>query len=268
MLEAERAARSSRVAVVVFPGSNCDLDVLCAFRDVLGVEADYVWHEERDLSAFDLVVLPGGFSYGDYLRPGALARFSPVMEAVREFAASGKPVLGICNGFQILCEAGLLPGVLRRNADLRFHCQWVWVRVERVDTPFTCLCLPGEVLRLPIAHGDGNFYAPEPVWRELEAGGQVVFRYCDRRGECTPASNPNGSLFHIAGVSNPAGNVVGLMPHPERAVEELLGGTDGRKILLGALAWLRHRGRGAEAGSPERVAAAAAPVLPGGGEGE
>jgi phosphoribosylformylglycinamidine synthase len=162
------------------------------------------------------------------------------MEAVRGFASSGKPVLGICNGFQILCEAGLLPGVLRKNADLRFHCQWVWVRVERVDTPFTCLCLPGEVLRLPIAHGDGNFYAPDPVLGELEAEGRVVFRYCDRQGEVTPEANPNGSWRHIAWISNPAGNVVGLMPHPERAVEELLGGTDGRKLLLGALAWLRE----------------------------
>jgi len=229
-----------KAAVVVFPGSNCDVDIYHAFLDILGVEVRYVWHEEEDLSPFDLAVLPGGFSYGDYLRPGALARFSPVMEAVREFASSGKPVLGICNGFQILCEAGLLPGALRKNADLRFRCRWVWVRVEQVNTPFTCLCLPGEVLRLPIAHGDGNYYAPDPVLGELEAEGRVVFRYCDANGDAIPEANPNGSLRNIAGISNPAGNVVGLMPHPERAMEELLGGTGGRKLLLGALTWLRE----------------------------
>ncbi len=225
-----------RFAVIVFPGSNCDVDAYHAVRDALGEEAEYVWHEERDLGRFDCVILPGGFSYGDYLRPGAIARFAPVMEAVRAFAAAGGPVIGICNGFQILCEAGLLPGALRRNADLRFHCEFVHLRVESTRTPFTAACRRGEVLAIPIAHGDGNYYVDPDTLARMEERGQVVFRYCTPDGRVTPEANPNGSVANIAGVCNEAGNVVGMMPHPERAVAEILGGTDGLKIFRSIVA--------------------------------
>lgn len=220
-----------RFAVVVFPGSNCDVDAYHAVRDALGEEAEYVWHEERDLTRFDCVILPGGFSFGDYLRPGAIARFARVMDAVREFAARGGLVLGICNGFQILCEAGLLPGALVRNRDQLFHCEWVHVRVENARTPFTRLLREGQVLRLPIAHGDGRYYADPATLAELERNGQVVFRYCEPDGAVTDRANPNGSLASIAGICNRSGNVLGMMPHPERAVEALLGGTDGLGIF-------------------------------------
>ncbi|MFN3286125.1 MAG: phosphoribosylformylglycinamidine synthase subunit PurQ [bacterium] len=230
-----------RFAVVVFPGSNCDRDCLHVLRDVLGYPAEFVWHEEEDLSGFDAVVLPGGFSYGDYLRPGAVAATSPVVRAVRRFAGAGGLVVGICNGFQVLLEAGLLPGALLRNRGATFRCEWTYLRVERADTPFTGLYAPGEVVRMPIAHGDGRYHAPPEVLDELEQRGQVVFRYVDRDGRTTPEANPNGSLHHIAGLVNREGNVLGLMPHPERCSEAVLGGQDGRRLFESMHRWLRER---------------------------
>jgi len=214
-------------AVVVFPGSNCDHDAYHAAKHVLGQQARFVWHKETSLGDADVVILPGGFSHGDYLRTGAIARFSPVMGAVKEFAAAGRPVLGICNGFQILLECGLLPGAMLRNRDLKCHCEHVGVRVERTDTPFTSLCTPGQVLRLPIAHGEGNYYAPPETIAELETQGRVVFRYSSADGNVTDAANPNGSLNAIAGICSEDRNVVGLMPHPERACELAVGSGDG-----------------------------------------
>ncbi|HEY8394554.1 MAG TPA: phosphoribosylformylglycinamidine synthase subunit PurQ [Thermaerobacter sp.] len=240
-----------RFAVVRFPGSNCDGDVARVLHEVLGQEVRFVRHDCRDLSGFAGVVLPGGFAYGDYLRPGALAARAPVMEAVRAFAAQGGPVLGICNGFQILCEAGLLPGALRPNAGLRFLCHPVWVRVEN-RCAVTRDCPPGRLLRLEIAHGEGAYYLPPEELARLEARGQVVLRYVDAGGEATPAANPNGSVANIAGVCNETGNVVGIMPHPERAVDELLGSTDGRPLLASwiaaAAAWYGGRRATAAAG--------------------
>ncbi len=233
--------RDPRFAVVVFPGSNCDRDCLHVLRDVLGYPAEFVWHEEEDLSGFDAVVLPGGFSYGDYLRPGAVAATSPVVRAVRRFAGAGGLVVGICNGFQVLLEAGLLPGALVRNRGATFRCEWTTLRVERADTPFTSLYAPGEVVRMPIAHGDGRYHAPPEVLEELEQRGQVVFRYVDRDGRTTPEANPNGSLHHIAGLANREGNVLGLMPHPERCSEAVLGGQDGRRLFESMYRWLRDR---------------------------
>ncbi len=220
-----------RAAVVVFPGSNCDRDAYYALRDVLGYPVDYLWHAEPRLDSYDLVVLPGGFSYGDYLRPGAIARFAPIMDAVRAYAERGGRVIGICNGFQILCEAGLLPGALTRNIGLKFICKHVYVRVENNQTPFTRLFRKGEVLRLPIAHGDGRYLCDEETLRRMEARGQIIFRYCAPDGSLDEAWNLNGSLEAIAGVANENFNVLGLMPHPERACEALLGSTDGRRIL-------------------------------------
>jgi phosphoribosylformylglycinamidine synthase len=214
-------------AVIVFPGSNCDHDAYHAVKHVLGQDARFVWHKETTLADADVVILPGGFSHGDYLRTGAIARFSPIMQAVRSFAAAGRPVLGICNGFQILLECGLLPGAMLRNRDLQFHCETVGVRVERTDTPFTSVCAPGQMLRLPIAHGEGNYYAPPEVIAGLEAAGRVVFRYAAADGAITDAANPNGSLNNIAGICSEARNVVGLMPHPERACESAVGSADG-----------------------------------------
>jgi phosphoribosylformylglycinamidine synthase len=231
-----------KFAVIVFPGSNCDHDAYHAAKHVLGQEAVFVWHKETSLAGADVVVLPGGFSHGDYLRTGAIARFSPVMGAVREFARSGGPVLGICNGFQILLEAGMLPGAMLRNRDLKFHCEHVHVRVERTDTPFTVRAAPGQVLRLPIAHGEGNYYADPEVLRALESGGRVVFRYCDARGEATGAANPNGSVGNIAGICSEARNVVGLMPHPERACEPVLGSGDGLVLFESVVTALASRG--------------------------
>ena len=215
-----------RVAVVTFPGSNCDYDLYKAAQQV-GAEATFVWHRERGLGGYDAVLLPGGFSYGDYLRAGAIARMSPVMEDVIEFARTGAPVIGICNGFQILCEAGLLPGALVRNASLLFAGKDVRLRVERADTLFTGDYEPGQILRVPIAHGEGNYEADEATLKHLEDEGHVVFRYVDAEGEATDAANPNGSWHNIAGIINDNGNVLGMMPHPERAMEELLGSTDG-----------------------------------------
>ena len=216
-----------RFAVIVFPGTWSDHDCQYVLRDVLGQEADLVWHRETDLSRYDCLVLPGGFSYGDYLRTGAIASFSPVMEAVARHAEAGRPVIGICNGFQILCEAGLLPGALMRNESLQFRCQDVHLRVENVSSPFTRLCRVGQVLRMPISHGEGRYYADDATLDELEASGRVAFRYCAPDGAVTPEANPNGSLRNIAGIVNERGNVLGMMPHPERAGEALMGGSDG-----------------------------------------
>ena len=218
---------SMRCAVVVFPGSNCDHDAWYAVRHVLGEQAEFVWHKDTSLGGADVVILPGGFSHGDYLRTGAIARFSPIMAAVQAFARSGGPVLGICNGFQVLLECGLLPGAMLRNRDLKFHCEIVGLRVERTDTPFTSAARIGQVLRLPVAHGEGNYYAPPDTLAALEAAGRVVFRYANARGETTDDANPNGSLNNIAGICSEGRNVVGLMPHPERACEAALGSADG-----------------------------------------
>ncbi len=224
-----------KVGIIQFPGSNCDYDSYHVVRHVLGHEAELVWHEETKVTGYDLVVLPGGFSYGDYLRPGAIARFSPIMPAVTAFARQGGLVLGICNGFQILTEAGLLPGALMRNRVLEFRCGWVHLRVERNDIPFTREYRLGQVLRMPIAHGDGNYYADPATLAEMHARGQIVLRYCSAHGAVEPEANPNGSLDNIAGVCNAAGNVFGLMPHPERCSEAILGGTDGLALWQAAV---------------------------------
>jgi len=216
-----------KFGVVTFPGSNCDYDCYKAVREQLGAEAVFLWHKDHDLQGVDAVFLPGGFSYGDYLRAGAIASLSPIMREVTAFAEAGGPVAGICNGFQILCEAGLLPGQLIRNRGLKFRSRPVHLLVERADTLFTREYAVGDVLKIPIAHGEGCYFADPDVLDELQANGQVVFRYCDEDGLVSPAANPNGSARNIAGIVNAAGNVLGMMPHPERAVEELLGSTDG-----------------------------------------
>jgi phosphoribosylformylglycinamidine synthase subunit PurQ / glutaminase len=216
-----------KFAVVVFPGSNCDHDAYHAAKHVLGMDADFVWHKETDLRGADVVVLPGGFAHGDYLRTGAIARFSPVMQSVKTFAANGGPVIGICNGFQVLLEAGLLPGAMLRNRDVKFQCEHVHVRVEQTDTPFTLACTKGQVLRIPIAHGEGNWYAEPDAVARVERNRQVVFRYTTADGIESPEANPNGSVNNVAGLCNESRNVVGLMPHPERACELAMGSADG-----------------------------------------
>jgi phosphoribosylformylglycinamidine synthase len=220
-----------KFGVVVFPGSNCDHDTYHVISKIIGQPVDFIWHKEEEISHFDAIILPGGFSYGDYLRTGAIARFSPVMRSVKEFAREGGLVLGICNGFQILCEAGLLPGALLRNRDLKFICEHVNVRVEQTDTPFTSECKTGQVLSMPIAHGEGNYFCDVATLDELEREGRIVFRYCDPEGNLTDAANPNGSLANIAGICNRERNVLGLMPHPERASEDALGSHDGRLVF-------------------------------------
>jgi phosphoribosylformylglycinamidine synthase I len=221
----------TKIGVVVFPGSNCDHDALHALNEVVRAPAEFIWHQSQDLSGFDAVILPGGFSYGDYLRTGAIARFSPVMNAIATFARSGGIVLGVCNGFQILCEAGLLPGALTRNKGLRFVCRHVHVRVETTATPFTSVGRVGQVLRLPIAHGEGSYVCDSATHAELTHNDQIVFRYCTPDGRLDPTANPNGSLDDIAGICNRDRNVMGMMPHPERAVEAALGSTDGLVVL-------------------------------------
>ena len=228
-----------KFGIVVFPGTWSDTDCYHVVDQVLREPVEYVWHEETDLSAYDCVVLPGGFSYGDHLRAGALARFSPVMKSVEKLAGAGGLVIGICNGFQILCEAGLLPGVLTRNAHLQFRCQWVNLRIERAAGSFTGAGSDGQVLRIPISHGEGNYYADTDMLDRLESRGQVAFRYCTPDGEVTEGGNPNGSARNIAGITNERGNVLGMMPHPERCCEEIVGGTDGRVIFESIIASAR-----------------------------
>ncbi|MCS6928914.1 MAG: phosphoribosylformylglycinamidine synthase subunit PurQ [Saprospiraceae bacterium] len=226
-----------KFGVIVFPGSNCDDDMVHVLREVLHQPVEKIWHKEVRLpSDVDCIVLPGGFSYGDYVRAGAIARFSPIMRAVRAFAQQGGLVLGICNGFQILCESGLLPGVLLRNAQQQFICDNVWIRPATTRSPLTACLSPDRALQIPIAHAEGRYYADEETLKRLEANEQVLFRYCTPSGEITPEANPNGSLHHIAGVCNEQRNVMGMMPHPERAAEEVLGNTDGRLILESLIA--------------------------------
>ena len=220
-----------KFGVVVFPGSNCDEDCVYVLKDILDQEVVSLWHQDTTLQECDSVVLPGGFSYGDYLRTGAIARFSPIMRAVTSFAKEGGLVLGICNGFQILLEAGLLPGAMLRNRSLRFICRTVTLRVERTDTPFTNRFQPGQVVRMPIAHNEGNYTVDRATLRQLQQRGQALFRYCDADGQPSDAANPNGSTDAIAGLCNAAGNVMGLMPHPERASEPELGSMDGRLLF-------------------------------------
>lgn len=224
-----------RFGILVFPGTWSDTDCYYQVKDVLGQEAVYVWHQETSLHGIDCVILPGGFSYGDYLRAGAIARFSPVMTALRAHVESGGLAVGICNGFQVLCEAGLLPGCLMRNSHLEYRCQWTNLRTERTDTAFTGLCPPGQGLRIPVSHGEGNYFAEPGTLDRLESNGQVLFRYCDDRGMATEAANPNGSARNIAGIINEKGNVLGMMPHPERSCEPLLGSEDGNLIFASVI---------------------------------
>ncbi len=219
-----------RFAIIRFPGTWSDRDCYHVLHDVLEQQADILWHRETDLTGYDAVVLPGGFSYGDYLRCGAIARFSPVMEEVARFARAGRPVIGICNGFQVLCESGLLPGALIRNQSLQFRCEWTYLRREGGYTPWAGGLPDGHVIHIPISHGEGNYYADDTTLDQIEQGGRVAFRYCDASGSASPESNPNGSARNIAGIINQQGNVLGMMPHPERAGELLVGGTDGNRI--------------------------------------
>jgi phosphoribosylformylglycinamidine synthase len=247
-----------RVGIIVFPGSNGDHDALYSLGEVLGQQAELVWHTATDLDRYDLVVLPGGFSYGDHLRAGAIARFAPAMEAVRRYAEAGGWVLGICNGFQVLTESHMLPGALMRNAELAFACRWVHVRVEASRSALLSAHNLGTVWRLPIAHGEGRYFAAPETLAALEANGQIVLRYCTPDGTLDPLHNPNGSSYAIAGVCNSAGNVLGLMPHPERAAEAILGGDDGRLFLQSVIAAWQVRGAPPTATHLE-VASTAAP---------
>ncbi len=222
--------------IVVFPGTNCDTDTFHALHDGMGAPVDYIWHQATDLTGFDCVILPGGFSYGDYLRTGAVARFSPVMKAVTDFASNGGLVLGICNGFQILLEAGLLPGAMMRNLGQTFACKYIHLRTETVDSPYTRAMHKGSVLRIPVAHGEGNYYCDQTALEELKRNDQIVFRYCTPDGEITPESSPNGALDNIAGICNRARNVMGMMPHPERCTDPVLGSADGRLVWESLLA--------------------------------
>jgi phosphoribosylformylglycinamidine synthase I len=220
-----------KFGVVIFPGSNCDHDCYYAIESVVGKPVEFIWHQDTDLEGFDAIILPGGFSYGDYLRSGAIARFSPVMGAVREFAAKGGLVIGICNGFQILMEAGLLPGALLPNIGMKYVCRFLHIRTETTTTPYTNVFEKGQILHIPIGHGEGNFFADEATLKRIENGGQVAFRYVNDLGEPTPGVNPNGSLNNIAGIVNQEGNVLGMMPHPDRSSEGILGSEDGKLIF-------------------------------------
>ncbi|MEW6724760.1 MAG: phosphoribosylformylglycinamidine synthase subunit PurQ [Bacillota bacterium] len=231
-----------KFGLIVFPGSNCDADVYYAVRDGLEQPVDYIWHKTERIEGYDCLILPGGFSYGDYLRAGAIARFSPAMQEVARHAQRGGLVLGICNGFQMLLEMGLLPGAMRRNDSLQFRCHYTYLVVENAETPFTREYQPGQVVAIPIAHGEGNYYADEATLAELEQHGQVVFRYCNEAGEIVPGANPNGSVGNIAGITNRAGNVLGMMPHPERCAEAVLGGTDGLGVFRSIESWLKEGG--------------------------
>lgn len=230
-----------KFGVIVFPGSNCDHDALWTVEHVIQQPATFLWHESHDLQNCDAIIVPGGFAYGDYLRTGAIAKFSPVMESVRKFAAGDGLVLGICNGFQILCESGLLPGALMRNVGLKYVCKPVQVRVENADTPFTNACSLGEVLTIPIGHMDGNYFCDALTLNELQRENRVVFRYCDAGGQITSAANPNGSLDNVAGICSAGGNVVGMMPHPERSAEPELGCSDGLKVFQSMVSALVSR---------------------------
>ena len=219
-----------KFGIIIFPGTWSDRDCYYALSDILKQKVSYIWHKETNLSEYDCVILPGGFSYGDYLRPGAIARFSPVMTSLEHFASRGKLVIGICNGFQILCESGLLPGVLLRNDHLEYRCQWTYIKAENTSTVFTSQCQNGQVLKIPISHYEGRYYADDATLAELEADKHVIFRYSTPTGEITESANPNGSLHNIAGIMNKKGNVLGMMPHPERACEPLLASSDGNII--------------------------------------
>ncbi|MDP2216088.1 MAG: phosphoribosylformylglycinamidine synthase subunit PurQ [Methanolobus sp.] len=229
------------IAVVQFGGSNCDLDIIHVLKDVLGVDAELVWYKEENLDRFDGIVIPGGFSYGDYLRAGAIAARTPIMNSVKKQADAGKPVIGICNGFQVLTESGLLAGALTTNNYPKFRCEPTYLRVETTDTPFTSMFRKGEILSIPIAHMEGNYYADEPTLAALEKNDQVVFRYVDKNGNATDEANPNGSRENIAGIVSQRKNVLGMMPHPERASEEVLGSTDGLKVFRSMVEYISDR---------------------------
>lgn len=239
-------SNSYKFGIVVFPGSNCDHDCYHAIKHVFGQDCEFLWHHETDVDRFDCIVLPGGFSYGDYLRTGSIASLSPIMKSVEKFAQAGNPVIGICNGFQVLVESGLLPGALIKNSSLKFVCKWVSVRVESTDNLFTENMNIGETLDIPIAHAEGNYFCTPQELEALNNNSQVVFRYCSEDGELTSESNPNGSMENIAGITNKSGNVLGMMPHPERCAEEILQGTQGRLIFESIISWLNrnHRQKG------------------------
>jgi len=230
-----------KFGVIQFPGSTCDYDCFYALRDVLKVQVDFIWHRETNLESYNGIILPGGFSYGDYLRVGAIARFSPIMKAVKKYSDDGGLVLGICNGFQILVEADLLPGLLIKNNCLHFLCRYLYLKVENNSTPYTHLCEKEQVLKIPIAHGEGNYYVDKNTLRELIKNNQIVLRYCDAKGEITTEANPNGSIYNIAAVCNKRGNVLGMMPHPERCVEDCLGSADGKYIFNSILDFKKKR---------------------------
>lgn len=231
----------AKFGIVVFPGSNCDQDCHYVVENVLDCHASYVWHRGRRLDGYDCLILPGGFSYGDYLKAGAIARFSPVMKPICDFAKKGGLVIGICNGFQILLESGLLPGAMLRNRNIHFICKNVYIRVEENRTPFTHLCDEGQVLKIPIAHNEGKYYIDKAGYRDLEKNGQIVFRYCSKEGEADDNFNPNGALDNIAGIANKEGNVLGMMPHPERSAEYILDSTDGLMIFNSITRWVDKR---------------------------
>ena len=230
-----------KFGVVVFPGSNCDRDCFYVVKDILKQPVEYIWHKTTELNDFDCVILPGGFSYGDYLRTGAIARFSPVMKAIAACAKEGGLVIGICNGFQILLEAGLLPGAMLRNKKLHFICKYVYIRTENNKTPFTLSCRKRQIMKIPIAHNEGNYYIDKKGLKVLEKNNQIVFRYCDTRGKTKSESNPNGALKNIAGIVNKKGNILGMMPHPERASKKVLGSNDGFFVFKSIMKWLEDR---------------------------
>ena len=230
-----------KFGVIVFPGSNCDYDCYWVIKHVLRKEVDFIWHKEKNIFSYDCLILPGGFSYGDYLRTGAIARFSPVMNAVERYARDGGLIIGICNGFQVLLEAGLLPGATISNKNLQFICKSVYIRVENEKTPYTNLFHRGQVLKIPIAHNEGNYYADEKTLQALNENSQIVFRYCDKKGNVSKESNPNGAREAIAGICNKEGNILGIMPHPERASEQILGSKDGRGVFESIIRWIKLR---------------------------